>query len=122
MNEELLEKFCNTCAEFCDTHELGIYMVLTHREGLVHLNKFPAWSVLQHVDSDEKIELTRDETELATEWFDRLQNTIVFLEEFSKDTSTMGKLSNNLKELLEVTLSEVLEEHGVVKKTSPLLH
>lgn len=114
MNEELLEAFCNTCVNFCDEHNLGIYMVLAHQEGLVHLNKLPNWSVLQYQDSDEQIKLVIDENEPAKQWFIRLNNTIDFLNELSKDSSSMAELSKDLKNLLESTLNEVLKEHKIV--------
>lgn len=113
MNEELLEAFCKTCVDFCDAHDLGVYMVIAHQEGLVHLNKFPNWSVLQYQESDEQIKLMVDENEPAKQWFIRLNNTIDFLNELSKDSSLMSELSKNLKNLLESTLHEVFEASKV---------
>lgn len=113
MNEELLETFCKSCVDFCDTHGLGVYMVIAHKEGLVHLNKFPNWSVLQYKGAEEQVKLVIDEDETAKQWFLRLNNTIDFLEELSKDSSSMSELSSNLKNLLESTLHEVFEEHKI---------
>ena len=113
MNEELLETFCKSCVDFCDTHDLGVYMVIAHKEGLIHLNKFPNWSVLQYQEEKEQIKLVIDENEPAKQWFIRLNNTIDFLEELSKDSSLMSELSSNLKNLLESTLHEVFEEHKI---------
>lgn len=110
MNEELLETFCKSCVDFCDTHDLGVYMVIAHKEGLVHLNKFPKWSVLQYQEAEEQVKLIFNEDEPAQQWFFRLNNTIDFLEELSKDSSAMSELSKNLKNLLESTLHEVFEE------------
>jgi hypothetical protein len=110
MNEELLKTFCNTCVDFCDTHDLGVYMVIAHKEGLFHLNKFPNWSVLQYQENEEQVKLVIDKDEPAKQWFIRLNNTINFLEELSKDSSLMSELSSNLKNLLESTLHEVFED------------
>jgi len=116
MNEELLETFCKSCVTFCDTHDLGVYMVLVHKEGIVHLNKLPNWSVLQYQGPDDQIKLMMDEDEPAKQWFIRLSNTIDFLEELSKDTSSMSELSSNLKNLLESTMHEVLNESKIKNK------
>ncbi len=85
-------------------------MVIAHKEGLVHLNKFPNWSVLQYQEPDEQIKLLIDQEEPAKEWFIRLHNTLEFLDELSKDSRLMSELSNNLKNLLESTLNEVFED------------
>lgn len=114
MNEELIESFCKTCVDFCDKHNLGMYMVLAHQEGIVHLNKFPNWSVLQYQESEEQVKLIIDENEPAKQWFIRLNNTIDFLDELAKDSSSMSELSGNLKNLLESTLHEVFKEHKLV--------
>lgn len=113
MNEELLKTFCKSCVDFCNQNDLGVYMVIFHKEGYLHLNKFPNWSVLQYQESEENIKLIFDKDEPAEQWFIRLNNTIDFLDGLSKESSSMSELSKNLKNLLESTLEKVFKKNQI---------
>lgn len=114
MNEELLKKFCEDCINFCNSHNLGIYMILSHNEGMVHVNQFPQWSVLQHTNNDETVQLVHVENESPKSWFKRVEDTLHFLDNISTDCKETAELTFNLKDALETALNEVfdLEETG----------
>jgi hypothetical protein len=117
MNEELIKTFCDHCVEFCDSHNLGLYMVLSYKEGLVHLNKFPDWSVLQHSDERESIKLHHSEDDSPEEWFNKVHLTVEYLDALSKDSEEMSALSSNLKDSLVTVLTQVFSRLEEPKTT-----
>lgn len=118
MNEEMLKEFCESCLDFCDTHKLGIYMVLAHKDGMVHVNKFPQWSVLQHSKNDETVQLVHVENEKPQSWFKRVEDTILFLDNLSTDCKETAELTFDLKDALETALNEAFSIEDAVSSAT----
>lgn len=110
MNEEELLKFSENLMDQCDKKDLGIAFVLATKDGILCVNHFPKWSVLQYDEELKRITLHKTAEDTPDSWFEKVNLTLSFLHAVSEHYDELGSLAGVLKNTLEDVLEDSFKE------------
>lgn len=126
MNEDAIAEYCKDLILSCNEKNLGAFIVLIDDDGLVSVNRFPSWSVLQHSDKTDKIVLSKNESDTPQEWFHKCENTLHFLAALTERCLEMSEMCNTLRsallEAIEESFGKEIFTEKVLSCTTETLH
>lgn len=119
MNGVQVSSFCKKLISLCDEKNLGAFIVLIDDGGLITINHFPEWSVLQYSEESDKMALAKIDVDTPQEWFKKCENTLNFLTAVSEHSLETAESCNTLKSVLLKAIEKSFGKEKITQKVTP---